>query len=109
MVNLFVDSIPVNNQNKNGNTPLHIAFLKENMPFVKLLLKKGADLQKQNNDKLNPFGLAIVNNKLEIVRECLEQNIINSSNPLECQHILKKNNPITKEMINLLTTYFPDF
>ncbi|MBX9586961.1 MAG: ankyrin repeat domain-containing protein [Gammaproteobacteria bacterium] len=50
--------VPVDPQNKKGDTPLHVACRKKQSGAVSQLLTIGADPKKQNNDKENPFTIA---------------------------------------------------
>lgn len=54
----------VNAQNKNGDTPLHLALEKRNRPLIALLLAKGADTALENNAQQSVFEMLIENNRL---------------------------------------------
>lgn len=58
----------------NGLTPLHQACLDGYLEIALLLLKKGADIDKKNNQGLTPFHLACQNGHYEIVSALLKHN-----------------------------------
>ena len=47
-----------NIQGNKGNTPLHVAISKENLPAVKLLLAHGANLFVKNEEEKTPYDLS---------------------------------------------------
>ncbi len=49
----------INAHNQNGNTPLHLAAIKDNAEMVTLLLNHNADIDNQNNDGNTPLHVAI--------------------------------------------------
>ncbi|MEH1771269.1 MAG: ankyrin repeat domain-containing protein, partial [Nostoc sp.] len=51
---LIAKGADVNAKNKDGNTPLHLAY---DLDIVKLLIAKGADANAKNNDDMTPAEL----------------------------------------------------
>ncbi|XP_053595299.1 alpha-latrotoxin-Lg1a-like, partial [Microplitis demolitor] len=55
---LLEKNVPVNISNKNyHNTPLHLAVMNEDDKIVKILLDRGADINKENLFRINPLDL----------------------------------------------------
>ena len=48
----------VNKKNKNGDTPLHLAFKIGNYEIIRLLLENGANLKIKNKKGFTPFDIA---------------------------------------------------
>ncbi|WP_339047668.1 ankyrin repeat domain-containing protein [Candidatus Mesenet endosymbiont of Phosphuga atrata] len=55
---LFKTKRYINISDHNGNTPLHIAVLKENLPIIELLISYDAGLFLKNNDGETPYQLS---------------------------------------------------
>jgi ankyrin repeat protein len=58
----------VNHKNYNGNTPLHIAIVNQDLEVCKVLISRGADVSITNNEGKTPLQVAIgrkFNNKLK--------------------------------------------
>ena len=67
---LCKNSVNLNAQDAEGNTALHLAITKKNIPLIKKLIQKGASLSIENKkDKITPFELAAKD--LEILKEIL--------------------------------------
>ena len=60
-VNKWIDSgkIQLNSLNQNGVTPLHQAAFANNVSVVELLLRRGADINKQSSDGCTPIHAAV--------------------------------------------------
>ena len=60
-VNKWIDSgmIELNSFNENGVTPLHQAAFANNVAVVELLLRRGADINKQSSDGCTPIHAAV--------------------------------------------------
>ena len=48
----------INKQNKNGDTPLHLAFKIGNYDIIRLLLENGANIKIKNKKGITPFDIA---------------------------------------------------
>lgn len=71
MFNLFADSIlpiAINEQDNNGDTPLHHAVLGNAVECVKFLMEKNANTSLLNNDMNGPIHMAVIMNKVEVLR-----------------------------------------
>jgi ankyrin repeat protein len=62
----------INKKDVNGNTPLHIACLFENLKYIPLLIKAGADINAVNNLGWSPLFLACAQNLLSAAKEILK-------------------------------------
>ena len=62
------DIFAVNGQNHFGLTPLHIAVKNNNLSFVELLLKSGADIDSEDNKGRTPLFYAIAEKNLTITK-----------------------------------------
>ncbi len=56
-------------KSEEGYFPLYIAALHGNMDALKILLKNGADLNKEDNDGITPLYVASEFGKIEVVKE----------------------------------------
>jgi ankyrin repeat protein len=63
-----IDSIKINYKDENGQTALHIAVQNSVPEMVRLLLKKGANAKILNDDGVDAYGLAILNNNSLIAK-----------------------------------------
>lgn len=50
----------INEKDRDGNTPLHLACMKGHLEAVKILVSQGSDLSITNKDNLTPLDLAIM-------------------------------------------------
>jgi ankyrin repeat protein len=50
LTEFLLHNVDPNIRDTDGNTPLHIAVITENIPIIKLLIRKGADITIQNNN-----------------------------------------------------------
>lgn len=55
----------INTQDDQGFTLLHIAALSEACDIIKMIMKKGGDVNKASNNKLTPVGLSIIRGKIK--------------------------------------------
>jgi ankyrin repeat protein len=88
---LKLDNINVNQENKNGNTPLHLACQNGNLLVVKALLDHpDIEVNRENNYGGTPLYMACLNGHIMIVKELLSRPDIdvnkgfNEINPLYC-------------------------
>lgn len=58
----------INVKNLNGQTPLHVAILTNNIEIAKYLIEKGADLNIKDCKGQTPLYLAILKNNVEIAK-----------------------------------------
>ena len=65
---LLNNGVNVNQENKEGNTPLYRAVAFDHMEVVKLLLSKGADVNKAKKDGDTPLTIASYEGHTEIVK-----------------------------------------
>jgi len=63
-----IDSIKINYKDENGKTALHIAVQNSVPEMVRLLLKKGANAKILNDEGVDAYGLAILNNNSVIAK-----------------------------------------
>ncbi len=62
------------NDNNNNNTPLHYACRNGCIKIIRLLIKKGANINSMNIYNISSLAFACYNKKLEIVKLLLENN-----------------------------------
>jgi len=60
-------NIPLDSQNKEGLTALHLATLSENSKIVKKLVQRGANINIKDSKNRTAFDLAVEKNKVQIV------------------------------------------
>lgn len=73
--------ININSRNKLGQTPLHIAVIKKDIGFSRLLLDAGAYVNAMNDDGDTPLHIAATTNAFEISKLLLESGAhINAKN-----------------------------
>jgi len=70
---VYVKNVDPNCQDKEGNTPLHMASKNNNLNTVKYLLKNGANVNCQNNDGRTPLHLAAMYAELNVVKYLLKK------------------------------------
>ena len=83
-------STDVNAKNDNDETPLHVAYEKEQIEVVKILLNAGANVNAENYDDGTPLHLAAEKGQVEVVKALLdtgadvnaEQNSFSDNTPL---------------------------
>eukprot|EP01112_Ceratiomyxa_fruticulosa_P011415 TRINITY_DN3095_c0_g1_i1.p1 TRINITY_DN3095_c0_g1~~TRINITY_DN3095_c0_g1_i1.p1 ORF type:complete len:883 (+),score=188.59 TRINITY_DN3095_c0_g1_i1:158-2806(+) len=63
--------LDINQKNERGETPLHIAILKENFETIQTLLDLGASLQLNTNQGNSPLYIACERGNLQIVKELI--------------------------------------
>lgn len=65
LIKLFLKKrLPVNDKNtNNGNTPLHLAVIGEQLETISLLMKNHASLTEYNNSGQTPVKLALLSKK----------------------------------------------
>mmetsp|Transcript_9904 Transcript_9904/g.28548 ORF Transcript_9904/g.28548 Transcript_9904/m.28548 type:complete len:81 (+) Transcript_9904:992-1234(+) len=73
---LIQQGSPIDAQDDNGETPLHIAVLAEQAGIVRLLLSRGASSTIKNNDNQDPLILA--DESSEAVRDALTWQMVAS-------------------------------
>jgi ankyrin repeat protein len=61
------ENCDINNQNHNGDTPIHCAVLKKNICAFEKLKNAGAHLDMKNQEGMTPFALAVKNDDRVIV------------------------------------------
>jgi len=65
----------INQEDKNGNTPLIIAIKNDNDKIIKYLIKNGAEIRKHNNAGETPFTI-LCNNRKESIIKFIYENCI---------------------------------
>src|SRR5262249_40465056 len=65
---LIEDGADVNQQEEQGWTPLNFAAGKGNLPLVKLLVGKGADVFKVGRDMRTPYMIALAAGRVSVVK-----------------------------------------
>jgi ankyrin repeat protein len=53
-----------------GDSPLHLAFIKNNIEVFNRMIEKGADINHLNQDGLDLWSLAIKHNSLDLLKTC---------------------------------------
>ena len=71
-----MDKHIVNMKDDHGDTPLHVACICGNVGIVEELLRHDADINAQNNDRINPLETACMENHVEVVKATLNHNPI---------------------------------
>ena len=71
---LMIESIEINKEDEQQNTPLHTACISGEKDVVFALIDAGADVMKENEDEMTPLHLAVVERKLEIVKMILDMH-----------------------------------
>ena len=66
--------MPVAAQNKDGETPLHLASQYEEVEVVRMLIERGADVSAQNKEGGTPLHQASQNGSVGVVRMLLERS-----------------------------------
>lgn len=77
---LLQNGSDINAKNHRGDTPLHWATFLDNLPAVKTLILKGADLHITGRLNLTPYQFAESEKKLHI---CRLINLVEGSNSIE--------------------------
>jgi ankyrin repeat protein len=90
-------------QGRFGNTPLHVACSKGNEEIVRLLLKKGANVDAQNRQRSIPLHVACGRGNVEIVELLLKQgtgvNVQNKCGDTPLHIAFRKGNEKTVELL----------
>src|SRR3989338_5047814 len=74
-IDLIERGADVNEQDENGNTPLHYALWRGHVKMTLRLLKEGANLRKKDRLGRTPLMLAVACNSDEIVLALLKKKI----------------------------------
>ena len=94
----------VNAQDKDGNSPLHIASKKKGKPsLTRMLIRKGASVHLTNNKGQTPLHIASIHNNIEAAEQLLGNDAdpnARSKEKLTPLHIAGHNNYL--RMVNLL-------
>ena len=69
---LSCESIEINKKDEQQNTPMHTACVSGEKDVVFTLIEHGANVMEENNDKMTPLHVAVVERKLEIVKIILK-------------------------------------
>ena len=69
---LLCEDIDINKKDKQQNTPLHTACVSGEKDIVLALIEAGAEVMETNKDHMNPLQVAVVEQKLEIVKAMLD-------------------------------------
>lgn len=92
--------VPMNAQDRGGNTPLHIAALGGELALVKFLVENGADVNLQNADKRTPLHYAAAYGHAELCAVLIQgggQTDIHDMNGVTPMDIIANPGPILRD------------
>ena len=73
LINRFHYAVPIDSRGEIGSTALHGAAISKQIDVVRLLLQKGADVNKQNDLGWTPLHGAALVNSTNVIRLLLDQ------------------------------------
>jgi len=79
---LLIHYLDINIGDSNGNTVLHYALLKEDIPTIKLLIEQGAEITLKNKDGESVLDMALFKKNKDLMYFLLEIYPMNSLNKL---------------------------
>jgi len=88
LLEIGVDSNITNIKNKNGQTPLHIAFNTGSVKMVKILVEAGANPDYYDNNGRTPLLSALYTNRKHVGKELIDLSV--RLRAQQCQKAFKK-------------------